>query len=106
MSIARWGELEARVQKLETWAGPGQIQALVDGQVAIRADLAKFQLAVRADLAKVHKTLDRHDRFLARLAKDVGTLESDVATLKTDVATLKAGMAELLRRIPEPPSPN
>jgi septal ring factor EnvC (AmiA/AmiB activator) len=95
MSIARWADLEDRVQKLETWAGPGQIQALIDGQQAIRADLAK-----------VHKTLDRHDRVLTRLCKDVGTLKTDVATLKTDVATLKVGMAELLRRIPEPPMPN
>jgi septal ring factor EnvC (AmiA/AmiB activator) len=109
VSIARWGDLEERVQKLETWAGPGQIQALVDGQ-----------LAIRDDLAKVYKTLERHDRILTRLQKNVGTLQSDVATLKTDVATLKtdmievkgdisvlkAGMAELLRRIPEPPSPN
>lgn len=121
VSIARWGELEDRVKTLETWSGPGQIQALIDGQRAIRADLVK-----------VHATLDRHERILTRLGKDVGTLKSDVATLKSDVGTLKsdvatlksdvatlksdvatlktdmvevkAGMAELLRRIPEPPS--
>jgi hypothetical protein len=114
VSIARWGELEDRVKTLETWAGPGQIQALIDGQRAIRADLVK-----------VHVTLDRHERILTRLGKDVGTLKSDVGTLKSDVATLKSdvgtlksdvatlkadmvevktGMAELLRRVPEPPS--
>ena len=95
MGIAQWGELEERVRKLETWAGPGQIQALIDGQRAIRDDLAK-----------VHRTLERHDRILTRLQKNFGTVQADVGTHKTDVGTLKTGMAELLRRIPEPPSPN
>ena len=108
MSIAQWGRLEARVQQLETWAGPGQIQALVEGQQALRADMAK-----------VHATLDRHGRALAKLKTDVAELKADVAELKTDVAELKADMAgvkatldrhesmliEILRRLPEPPSP-
>jgi septal ring factor EnvC (AmiA/AmiB activator) len=103
MSIAQWGRLEARLEKLETWAGPGQIQALIEGQQALRADMAK-----------VHASLDRHERILAKLKTDVGSLKSDVGTLKTDVGSLKSDMAwvkktlaEVLRRLPDPPpSPN
>src|SRR5581483_4169758 len=84
VSIARWGELEDRVKTLETWSGPGQIQALIDGHRAIRADLVK-----------VHITLDRHERILTRLGKDVGTLKTSVATLKSDVGTLKTDVGTL-----------
>ena len=115
----RLGTLEVRVGNLETWAGPGQAEALAEGQRALRADLAK-----------VRQTQDRHTRMLADLTADVSelkirvsgletdvaglkadvaTLKTDVATLKADVATLKADMAEvkqtvreILRRLPEP----
>jgi chromosome segregation ATPase len=110
VDIAQWGRLEARVERLETWAGPGQIQALIEGQQALRADMAK-----------VHATLDRHERILTKLQEDVGTLKSDVGTLKSDVGTLKTDvdilktdmawvketLAEVLRRLPDPgTSPN
>jgi chromosome segregation ATPase len=76
---------------LETWAGPGQIEALAEGQRAIRAELAKL----RADMAKVQKTQDRHSRLLGRLTSDVDVLQGDVAGLKGDVAVLKADVAGL-----------
>jgi hypothetical protein len=37
----RLGTLEVRVDNLETWAGPGQAQALAEGQRELRADLAE-----------------------------------------------------------------
>ena len=43
-----------RVNNLETWAGPGQVQALAEGQRELRADLTKVQ-----------QTQDRHTRMLA-----------------------------------------
>jgi hypothetical protein len=67
--------LEDEVQQLQTWAGPGQIQALLDGQRELRSDMAKLQ-----------GTADRHERLL------VG--------LKSDVADLKVAVAEILRRLP------
>jgi mediator of RNA polymerase II transcription subunit 25 len=76
--------LEMRVGNLETWAGPGQAEALADGM-----------RDVRADLAKVRQTQDRHTRMLADLTADVSELKTDVATLKTDVATLKTDVATL-----------
>jgi hypothetical protein len=51
---ARLGTLEVRVDNLETWAGPGQAQALAEGQRELRAELAKVQ-----------QTQDRHTRMLA-----------------------------------------
>jgi peptidoglycan hydrolase CwlO-like protein len=117
LSIAEWVQrLEGRVGNLETWAGPGQVAVLIEGQREIRADIAKLQ-----------DTADKHGKMLTRLVRrvsgleadvaplkaDVATLKADVATLKADVATLKQDMtdvkgtlAEILRRLPEPPSPN
>jgi chromosome segregation ATPase len=104
---ARLETLEVRVDNLETWAGPGQAQALAEGQRELRAELAKVQ-----------QTQDRHTRMLADLISDVSGLKTDVADLKTDVAglktdvaqlktdvaELKSGMAEILRRLPAPPA--
>jgi septal ring factor EnvC (AmiA/AmiB activator) len=97
---ARLETLEVRVDNLETWAGPGQAQALAEGQRELRAELAKVQ-----------QTQDRHTRMLADLISDVSglktdstSLKADVATLKADVAELKSGMAEILRRLPPPPA--
>jgi chromosome segregation ATPase len=71
---ARVTSVEARVEKLETWAGPGQVEALATGQRAIRADIAKLQADVsklQADVSKIKKTQDRHtgllDEILRRL---------------------------------------
>jgi chromosome segregation ATPase len=103
----RLGTMEVRVGNLETWAGPGQVQALAEGQGELRAELAKVQ-----------QTQDRHTRMLADLISDVSGLKTDVAGLKTDVAglktdvaglktdvsELKSGMAEILRRLPAPPA--
>jgi septal ring factor EnvC (AmiA/AmiB activator) len=96
----RLGTLEVRVDNLETWAGPGQAQALAEGQRELRAELAKVQ-----------RTQDRHTRMLADLISDVSGLKTDVsglkadvAILKADVAELKSGMAEILRRLPAPPA--
>jgi chromosome segregation ATPase len=131
VSVTGWLQgLEDRVERLETWAGPGQIEALAEGQRAIRADIAKLQV-----------TVNRHEKLLVRIARDVGTLKTDVSTLKSDVSTLKSDvdtlksdvstlkgdvavlktdvvglkqdmgevketLREILRRLPEHPSPN
>ena len=85
MSITGWVQgLEDRVERLETWAGPGQIEALAEGQRAIRADIAKLQA-----------TVDRHEKLLVRLTRDVSGLKTDVSGLKTDVAVLKTDVAVL-----------
>jgi chromosome segregation ATPase len=85
VSVTGWLQgLEDRVERLETWAGPGQIEALAEGQQAIRADIAKLQV-----------TVNRHEKLLVRIARDVGTLKGDVGTLKGDVGTLKGDMDTL-----------
>jgi peptidoglycan hydrolase CwlO-like protein len=89
-------KLEVRVDTLETWAGPGQLEALVQGQRVIRADLAKL----RADQAKIQKTQNRHSRQLEQLTTDVEILKADVAELKADMADVKTTLQELLRRLP------
>jgi outer membrane murein-binding lipoprotein Lpp len=85
VSVTGWLQgLEDRVERLETWAGPGQIEALAEGQQAIRTDIAKLQV-----------TVNRHEKLLVRIARDVGTLKGDVGTLKGDVGTLKGDVGTL-----------
>jgi chromosome segregation ATPase len=119
--------LEMRVERLETWAGPGQTEALSVNIRAIRADV----VALRGVQKKHGTQLDELTRDSARLKADVGELKGDVAVLKADVAVLKAdaavlradvgelkgdvgvlkadvgalrvAVAEILRRLPEPP---
>jgi chromosome segregation ATPase len=106
--------LETRADTLETWAGPGQVEALVQGQRDLRRQLAHVQ-----------RVQERHTRMLAGLTLDVAglktevaglqadmaTVKADVAGLKTDVAGLKADLArvegllqEILRRLPPQPA--
>ena len=87
-----------RVERLETWAGPGQADALTLG---LRA--------VRADLAALRRVQNQHTALLEALTADVSGLstgvtdiKSDVAELKTDVTELKAAVQEILRRLPPP----
>jgi uncharacterized coiled-coil protein SlyX len=82
----RLEDLEMRVAHLETWAGPGQAEALSNGLGALRAETASFRREVN------HR--------LGRLETDVATLKTDVAQLKTDMATVQSGVQELLRRVP------
>jgi outer membrane murein-binding lipoprotein Lpp len=99
----RIGILEMRVDRLETWAGPGQVESLALGLQALRADVT----AVRR-VQKQHSTMigglvsdvSGLKSDVAELKSDVATLKSDVAELKSDVATLKSGVAEILRRLP------
>lgn len=52
------------MQHLETWTGPGQVQALLDGQQELRADVAK-----------VHSALARHEQLLTRLKTDMSKVK-------------------------------
>jgi uncharacterized protein YceH (UPF0502 family) len=95
-SEGRIGILEMRVDRLETWAGPGEAEATAAGL-----------LAVRTELAAVRSTQDKHSGMLRSLTRDVSVLKSDVAQLKSDVAQLKSDVAdlkiavhEILRRLP------
>lgn len=93
-SEERIATLEMRVGQLETWAGPGQIEALMSGMRGIRGDLAVMR-----------RVQDRHSRQLAKLETDVAELKTDVAELKTEAAEMKLGIGEILRRLPEQPAP-
>jgi hypothetical protein len=73
--------LQVRVTNLETWAGPGQADALATGMRAVRADVA----VIRRVQAQHTRTLD--------------VLTTDVTALKADVAEVKLVLAEILRRL-------
>jgi hypothetical protein len=71
--------LEMRVERLETWAGPGQTEALSVNIRAIRADVVAFR----------------------GVQKQQGVL---LDKLVTDVAELKSAVDEVLRRLPPSPA--
>ena len=102
-----------RVERLETWAGPGQTEALSVNIRAIRADMVAF----RGVQKKHGRQLDELTEDVSRLKADVGVLKADVGVLKADVAELKGDVGvlkvdvgalriavqEILRRLPEAP---
>ena len=115
-----------RVERLETWAGPGQTEALSVNIRAIRADVVAFRGVQKKhgmQLDELTKDVSRLKADVGDLKGDVGVLKADVAELKGDVGVLKADVAELkgdvgvlkadvgalgvavqeiLRRLPEP----
>jgi chromosome segregation ATPase len=76
--------LEMRVERLETWAGPGQNEVL---SLNLRA--------LRADVITLRRVQNQHTVLLGTLTKDVSGLKADVAVLKDDVAVLKDDVAVL-----------
>ena len=113
---ARMERLEDEVQHLKTWAGPGQIQALVEGQRAIRAELAKANTKLDRHeriLIKITKTLDQHGErldqhgeALARHDERFTGIEQRLDRHDARFTGIEEMLAELLRRVPEPPSTN
>ena len=109
--------LQMRVSKLETWAGPGQADALSAGVRALRTDAAEIRRvqrqhtgllgALNRDVAGLTRVQEQHTAQLGKLDQDVAGIKADVAGLKQDVAVLKRDMAEvkmvlaeILRRLP------
>lgn len=88
------------MERLETWAGPGQIEALTVNVRAIRADLVTFRRVQNQHTA----LLGTLTADVARLKDDVAVLKDDLAGLKADVAELKTAVQEILRRV-LPPAP-
>jgi len=80
----RVAPLEAKVERLETWAGPGQNMSFSDGLAELRKKFDEFG-----------KVQAKHTTMLTTLTGDVAGLKTDVATLKTDVAGLKTDMVEV-----------
>ena len=105
--------LQVRVSKLETWAGPGQADALSAGMRGLRTDVADIRRVQRQhtgllgalnrdvagltglgeDVAGLRRVQEQHTSLLAGLG-------ADVAGLKADVADVKMVLAEILRRLP------
>ncbi len=87
------GILQMRLDRLETWAGPGQAEASATG---IWGDLA----LVRSELAAVRRVQDQHTAALTGLHTDVTGLKADVTLLKTDMAEVKTALSKILQRLP------
>jgi peptidoglycan hydrolase CwlO-like protein len=118
--------LQVRVEKLETWAGPGQAVALSTSMQALRADVAEITRVQRQHTGLL-SALNRDVSGLKSdvtgltgqvtgltgqvtgltgqvtgLTADVTTLKADVSILKADMTEVKVTLAEILRRLPPP----
>jgi peptidoglycan hydrolase CwlO-like protein len=118
--------LQVRVEKLETWAGPGQAVALSTALQALRADVAEITRVQRQHTGLL-SALNRDVSGLkaevtgltgqvtgltadvtslktdvTTIKADVGALQADVSILKTDMTEVKVTLAEILRRLPSP----
>jgi hypothetical protein len=96
-----------RVDRLETWAGPGQVESLAIGLRAVRADVSavrRVQNQHSTMLAGLISDVSGLKPDVATLTSDVSGLKSDVAILTADVSELKLGVAEILRRLPSLPA--
>ncbi len=81
--------LKAQVDRLDTWAGPGQNETLSSNLAELRKMFRSF--------AKVQAG---HTRKLDTLTKDVAGLKTDVAGLKADMVEVKDRLGEILDRLP------
>jgi hypothetical protein len=96
-----------RVERLETWAGPGQNEVLSVNLRALRADvvvLRRVQNQHTVLLGELSTDVSRLKADVAVIKDDVAVLKGDVAELKADVSSLKLAVQEILRRLPPAPA--
>src|SRR5258708_39882978 len=84
----RLKDVEVRVDRLETWAGPGQAEALSVGLSALRAEIAAFRQEVNRAFRDVRAEM-------AGLKSSFSALETDLPGLQADGPGLKRGMSHL-----------
>jgi len=75
--------LEVRVDKLETWSGPGQANALSTSLAATRAELATFRRETTAEFV--------------RLRRELTTFRGEMTA---ELTSIRSDMQEILRRLP------
>jgi len=88
--------LEVKVERLDTYAGPGQNEAFSDNFLEIRKKLDQ----ISSVQGRHTRALNQHGKMLTGLKSDVRTLKGDVAELKTDMVEVKGALAEILDRLP------
>ena len=110
----RIGALEDKVHHLDTWAGPGQNDALSKNIIAFRAETNRKLDGLARDLTKVsndvsqlttqfggfRNEVSRLSGEVAGLKTDMTEVKADVAGLKTDMVEVKGALAEILDRLP------
>ncbi len=96
----RLKDVEVRVDRLETWAGPGQAEALSVGLSALRAEIAAFRQEVNRAFRDVRAEMAGIKSSVSALETDVAGLKADVAGLKSDMSHVKGALEEILRRLP------
>lgn len=99
---SRIGALEDKVHHLDTWAGPGQNEALSDNIIAFRAEtnrkldgLSKGLTEVGNDVSQLTTQFGGFRNEMSRLSGEVAGLQADMTEVKTDVAGLKSDMTEV-----------
>jgi chromosome segregation ATPase len=116
--------LQVKVERLDTYAGPGQNDAFSDSFQEIRKKLDRISTVqgrhtrtlsqhgkmltglkgdvrtLKADMTEVKGDVSTLKSDVSTLKSDVSTLKSDVSTLKSDMVEVKGALAEILDRLP------
>src|SRR5580700_8634259 len=95
--------LRVRVSKLETWAGPGQAEAMSTGMRALRTDVAairRVQTQHTTAIAALQRDVTGLKTDMIGVKAELAVLKDDVAVLKQDMGDVKVALAEILRRLP------
>ncbi|HEY5988985.1 MAG TPA: hypothetical protein VIV12_21780 [Streptosporangiaceae bacterium] len=88
--------LETGVERLETWAGPGQIEALIDGQRDLRTHMGEL----RGQIGELRGHMGELRGQIGELRGQMGELRGQMGDLRADVTGLKDMLQEVLRRLP------
>lgn len=83
--------LQLKVERLDTYAGPGQNEVFSSSFAEVRKQLDQIGKVQGSHT----RTLARHSKMLTGLRSDVRTLKGDVSALKGDVSTLKGDVSAL-----------
>src|SRR5260370_37219201 len=96
---------EVRVDRLETWAGPGQAEALSVGLSALRAEIAAFRQEVNRAFRDVRAEMAGIKSSVSALVACVAGLQAVRSGLQRGVTEVKCRLEEELKRLPPPPYP-
>jgi prefoldin subunit 5 len=92
---ARIGTLEDKVHELDTWAGPGQNDALSKNIIGFRAETNRKLDGLTKDLTKVGNDVNQLTAQFGGFRNEVSRLSGEIAELQSDTTEVKTKLKEL-----------
>jgi len=93
--------LEAKVERLETWAGTGQNMSFSDSIAELRKKFDEFgKVEVKSELTTLKTDMTEVKFDVATLNTDMIQVKSDASVIKGDMVEVKGTLGEILDRLP------